>query len=153
MKGRLRALHARALVHATEDLDKVKLAVTNVVGPQELAVLDAKGVHGNPIMVVEATVTEPDEMSRLFSKLSSEDLDRLLSTLDQRVDEGCNFFVRVDKQNAYLGETGLGQSDDVVSIRIRVAAFPAKPEVAKKVVREIVEQELASRDESNPATA
>jgi len=146
-------LHARAFVHATEDLDKVKMAMANVVGPLELTTLVTEGVHGNPLTILEANVSDPDEVPRFFSTLDREDLQTILRTLDKRVDEGCNLFVKIDKQSAFLGKVKLDRGDDVVSVRIRVAAFPATSEVAQKVVSEIVEQELTRRDKETNAGA
>jgi RNA binding exosome subunit len=153
VKGRFRGLHARAFVHATEDLDKVKMAMANVVGPVELTTLVTEGVHGNPLTVLEANVSGPDDVPRFFSKLDREDLHTILRTLDKRVDEGCNLFVKIDKQSAFLGQVRLDRGDDVISVRIRVAAFPARCELAQKVVSEIVEQELAGRDKQAKAGA
>jgi len=146
MKGRFRGLHARAFVHSTENLDKVKMAMQNVVGPLELTTLVTDGVHGNPLTVLEANVSDPEEIRRFFTRLDREDLKAILETLDSRVDEGCNLFVKIDKQSAFLGQVRLDRGDDVISVRIRVAAFPANREVAGKAVSEIVEQELAERD-------
>ncbi len=133
-------------MHATEDLEKVKLAMANVLGPLELTTLATEGVHGNPLTILEAEVADPDDVMRLFSKLDVEDLKTILRTLDKRVDEGCNLFVKIDKQSAFLGQVKLDRGDDVISVRIRVAAFPANCEVAQNVVSEVVEQELAERD-------
>ncbi len=153
MRSGLKSLHARVLAHSTEDIDKVKLALANVIGPREFTTAKVEGIHGNPITVIEANTTEPDDISPLFSKMSIEDLGRLLGTLDQRIDEGCNAFVRIDKQRAYFGEIGLGHGDDVVAIRIRVAAFPAKSKVAKKIMGEVIGRELASRERPGHGTA
>jgi RNA binding exosome subunit len=146
VKGRFRGLHARAFVHATEDLDKVKTAMANVVGPLELTTLVTEGIHGNPLTVLEANVSGPDDVPRFFSKLNREDLETILRTLDKRVDESCNLFVKIDKQSAFLGQVRLDRGNDVISMRIRVAAFPASREVAERVVSEAVEHELAQRD-------
>jgi RNA binding exosome subunit len=146
MKGRFRGLHARVFVHATEDLQKVKIAMANVVGPLELTTLVTEGVHGNSLTILEANVYDPDVVPRFFSKLDREDLQTILRTLDKRVDEGCNLFVKIDKQSAFLGQVRLDRGDDVISVRIRVAAFPASCDVAQKIVSEIVEQELAQRN-------
>lgn len=140
-------------MHATEDLDKVTMAMANVVGPQVLTTLVTEGVHGNPLTVLEANVSDPDDVPRFFSKLDREDLQTILRTLDKRMDEGCNLFVKIDKQSAFLGQVRLDRGDDVISVRIRVAAFPASREVAQKVVSEIVEQELACREEQAGAGA
>lgn len=139
-------MHARAFAHATEDLDKVKVAMANVVGPVETSAVSTEGVHGNPLTILEADVTDPDDILRFFSKLDREDLQTLMRTLDKRVDEGCNLFVKIDKQSAFLGQVRLDRGDDVISVRIRVAAFPASCAVAQNVVLDVLEQELAGRE-------
>lgn len=146
-------MHARAFVHATEDLDKVKVAMTNVVGHREFSSIVTEGVHGNPLTVLEVDVTDPDDILQFFSKLDNDDLHTISGTVEKRVDEGCNLFVKIDKQSAYLGQVRLDRGDDVISVRIRVAAFPASCEVAKKMVNEIVDQELAARQKQTSAGA
>jgi RNA binding exosome subunit len=146
VKGRFRGLYARAFAHATEDLDKVKVALANVIGPQELTTLATEGIHGNPLTILEGSTSDPDCVPQLFSKLDREDLQTILHTLDNRVDEGCNLFLKLDKQSAFLGQVRLDRGDDVISVRIRVAAFPASREVAERMVGESVEQELARRN-------
>ena len=150
MKGRFRGLYARAFCHATEDLERVKLAVLNTIGPTELSARRTEGVHGNPITIVEGEV-DSEDVGNFFSRLSGSDLNTLSDTLSKRIDEGCNLFVKIDKQSAYLGQVVLGAGNDVISIRIRVSAFPAKCEVAEGVVKEAIDQELAWRQEQPEA--
>jgi RNA binding exosome subunit len=144
MRRRFRGLHARAFVHATEVRERVEQALRNVVGEGPITSTETEGVHGNAITILEVGVPE------MFSRLSEDDLRTLLHTLDSRIDEGCNLFIKLDKQSAFLGEARLGKGDDVVSIRIRVAAFPAHQEVAVGVVREALEEELAGRAGPGP---
>lgn len=138
-------MYARAFSHATEDLEKVKLAVSNTVGPEGLEIRGAEGVHGNPISIVEATALDQDAITYFFSRLSDGDLQTLMNTLEKRVDEGCNLFLKIDKQSAFMGRVQLGSGDDVVSVRLRVAAFPATCDVAQRNAKEAIEQELAYR--------
>ena len=145
MKGRFIGLHARAFVHSTEVRERVEEALRNVVGGGELRSKATEGVHGNPIVILEADILDPEGILRFFSRLGEDDLHALLHTLDGRVDEGCNLFVKVDKQSAFLGQVRLGKGDDVISVRIRVTAFPAKQHIAEQVAREALEQELARR--------
>ncbi len=147
MKGRFRGLHARAFVHATEVPARVEEALRNVVGVGELKTTKTEGVHGNPITILEADILEPEGVPRFFSKLSEDDLHALLHSLASRVDEGCNMFLKLDKQSAFLGRIKLDRGDDVISIRIRVAAFPARQEVAERLVRESLEEELSRRSD------
>ncbi len=145
MKKTFIGLHARTYSHATEDLDKVKLAFTNAVGALDLKISRTVGHHGNPITVIEGKTKEARAISDFFGRLGDSDLNAILRTIDERTDEGCNLFLRLDKQAAYEGRVELTEGDDVVSIRLRVGAFPSRCEVAKDLVRAFVTEELVRR--------
>ena len=145
MKRTFIGLHARAFSHATEDLEKVKQAFTNAVGELELKVSRTEGHYGNPIVVVEGETREASKISEFFGRLGDEDLGMILRTLDSRTDEGCNLFLRLDKQSAFGNDVRLSEGEDVVSVRIRVGAFPSKCEVAKENIRKFVTEELVRR--------
>ena len=145
MRGAFLALHARAFCHATENLDKVKLALTNIVGHTEIAVSKSEGYYGNPIAILESTVDDQEDILKFFKRLSTSDLDELSRSLISRIDDGCNLFIRIDKQSAYGGAVQLGRNDDIVSVRLRVRAFPAKCEVARNIADEFISSILADR--------
>jgi RNA binding exosome subunit len=132
-------LYARALCHATEDLEKVTQALRNVIGDAEIRIVRTGGHHGNPITIVEASAESIDQISSFFEKLAADDLRFVLDTLPTRVDEGCNLFLKIDKQAAYDERVRMGSNDDVISIRIKVIAFPAKPDVAQGTTRAFIE--------------
>ncbi len=136
MKGPFATLHARALCHSTEVLDRVRQAVRTAVGDVELQTTRTSGHHGNEIVVVEAHSADPDTMRCVFEMLSMADRAEILRTLPQRLDESCNLFIRVDKQEAFLGTLKLSGSEDVIAIRMKVTAYPAKKEVAEERVTE-----------------
>jgi len=132
-------LYARAFCHATEDLEKVKQALRNTIGDAEMQISQTEGHHGNPITIVESGVESIEEISGFFEKLAEDDLRFVLDTLSTRVDEGCNLFLKIDKQAAYEERIRLGRNDDVLSIRIKVIAYPAKCEVAQGTTRTFIE--------------
>jgi len=138
-------LHARSLCHATEELERVERALMNVVGSAEVRVSRTEGVHGNPIEVLEANLDDPVAIQQFFSRLSRDDIAEIDRTLDLRMDVERNLFLRVDKQSAFRGDVRLGSGDDVVSIRLRVHAFPAKREVAIRLVHESLSELAAGR--------
>jgi RNA binding exosome subunit len=138
-------LYARTFCHTTEDLAKVKEAMTNVLGDFELRISKTEGHHGNPITVIESTVDKMNGISGFFAKVDDHDLSLIEDTLATRVDDGCNLFLKIDKQEAFLGKVKLGHEDDFISLRIRVAAFPATCEVAQNNIREYLAVERARR--------
>ncbi len=139
------ALHARTLCHATEDIDKVKQAFTSVVGDTEIRVSKTEGHHGNLIFVIEATLEKDNAIEAFFERFSDSDLDTIVQTLPSRIDDGCNLFIRIDKQTAFSGNIKMASNDDVISVRLRVRSYPAKPELAAKAVQNYVAHLLERR--------
>lgn len=78
-------------------------------------------------------------LNELISKLNLDQKRMLIDQLDSRVDEECNFFVRLDKSRLLDGEYFVTDSGDCFHIRILVASYPAKKERAKEIVKKILE--------------
>jgi|APIni6443716594_1056825.scaffolds.fasta_scaffold193155_2 hypothetical protein len=138
-------LHARTLCHATENLEKVELAMTNALGPVELNLRSTEGHHGNPLTIIEAVIDGEREISEFLQRLREEDIEAIAGSLATRVDNGCNLFIRLDKQSAFVGDLKLATNDDVVSIRIRVSAYPAKADLARGIVEGFLKELLDAR--------
>lgn len=133
-------VNVRALTHATEDIEKVLEAVRNIL-PAELAeeaVLQRKvlkGHYGNPIVSLETrtekrTVIET-VLEKLATGLSSQDKQVLYDEIDQRLEKG-DFFIRLDKQSAYLNELQLRTEDP---IRLRIHFRTSNSEEILKILR------------------
>jgi len=111
--------------HATEDCEKVKQALLNLV-PQEIAsstqlvVESMKGFYGNVITRFEARFKDEEALKVLdhVAKLLSENDKRyVINSLEIRYDAKTNkVFIRVDKQSAYLGKPFVSEGDDVIRI-------------------------------------
>ena len=111
----------RVFSHATEDLEKVQTAVKNTL-PENLAAelkfnqTSVTGHHGNPIVLMEAKLTDkaalPSLLEKLASQLSPLDKEQFCMELGQRI-ERHNLFLRLDKQNACLGTLKLTSQDPI----------------------------------------
>jgi RNA binding exosome subunit len=126
------------LCHATEVLDRVEQAMVNVLGEVGLDVERTTGHHGNEILVVEAHSADAKVVKRLFDGISPSDRQTLLGTVESRLDESCNLFLRIDKQSAFGGRTVLAASEDAIAIRLKVNAYPAKREIAMEKAAEFL---------------
>jgi RNA binding exosome subunit len=125
----------RAFCYATEDDKRVEQALRTYL-PEEFEIERAtsEGHHGDRILVLSARVENADEMRHVLSKVAEiPDADRLLDELDDRVDENCSLFLRLDKQAAYRGAAELGEG---ITLRAKVEAYPAKKEKAVESARE-----------------
>jgi RNA binding exosome subunit len=134
----------RAFSYATEDVKRVEQALYSLLPEDvELDRVENVGHHGDRIVVLSARVERADEMRHVLDRLSElEDLDRVLDELDERVDDNCALFLRLDKQAAFRDEVRLGPG---ITVRTKVEAYPAKKEKAVANARETLSR-LADED-------
>jgi len=125
----------RTFCYATEDDKRVEQALrTHLPKEVEIERATSEGHHGDRILVLSARVENADEMRHVLSTVAEiSDVERLLDELDERVDENCSLFLRLDKQSAYRGEAELGEG---ITLRAKVEAYPAKKEKAVESARE-----------------
>lgn len=129
MRGLVTSVYFEAHCHATEDVDKVRAAVLNLIPPSlrssiKITQERLEGYYGNPIVVMKATVSdEAEEVVEYLSNLMSVYDRRALSdSLALRIDDSNNFYVRVDKQWAYRGEARVANHDDVIKVKISLSS-------------------------------
>ena len=139
MPRRLSSLHARAIRHATEDGSRVEEALRTVVGDAPITRSASQGHFGNQLEVLESVLEDEARILSVLGRMDSGDRTVIASTLEARTDSSCHVFMRLDKQRAYKGELRLSDGDDVIAVRVKVRAFPAKPEVAMRVMRDVLE--------------
>jgi len=114
-------IEIRVFAHATEDTEKVLVAVAHTL-PEELgeSVVFEKtalaGHHGNPIVLFEAKLEDrkmlPSALQRIGSGLTALDKETLDSELKLHLDKG-NLYLRFNKQQAFLGELRFSSNDPI----------------------------------------
>jgi RNA binding exosome subunit len=134
----------RAFSYATEDVKRVEQALYTFLPEEvELDRVENAGHHGDRIVVLSARVERADEMRHVLDRLAElDDIDGVIDELDERVDDNCAFFLRLDKQAAFRGEVRLGPG---LTLRTKVEAYPAKKEKAVANARETLSR-LADDD-------
>ena len=125
----------RAFAYATEDEKRVEDALRRFLPEDaELDRAENVGHHGDRIVVLSARVETADGMRHVLDALADlDDVDRVIDELDQRVDDNCALFLRVDKQAAFRGAVRLGPG---ITVRAKVEAYPAKQAAAVENARE-----------------
>jgi RNA binding exosome subunit len=142
----LLALHFRAYCHETEDPEKVLQAFSFVTGEDaDVATEQSEGHHGNRILVLEAHLKTKREVKEFFARLSDDDLRELLRTLESRVDEEGNLFMRFDKQEAFKGVLRMGAHEDPIAVRGKIESYPRNHENDLASARAFLEQLLSKR--------
>ena len=132
----------RTFCYATEDEKRVEAAIRAFL-PEEFDLdrMENSGHHGDRIVILSARVENADEMRHVLDRLAElGEIDRVLEELDERVDDNCSFFLRLDKQAAFQDEIELGQG---ITLRAKVEAYPAKHDAAVENAREALEQSRA----------
>lgn len=125
----------RAFCYATEDEKRVEAALRTFL-PEEYELDRAvnEGHHGDHIIVLSTRVDNADDLRHVLGRLSDlPDIDGVVAELDERVDENCSLFVRLDKQAAFRGDVERGPG---VTLRAKVEAYPASKEAAVDNARE-----------------
>jgi len=103
----------------------------------------AAGLEKKPIIVVNMALTKEKHTSlllkNLLAKLDPVQKKILLHQLESRLDNDLNFFIRLDKGRLLKeNKCEVTDSGDCFHIKISVAAFPKKREVAKEVVKKLL---------------
>ena len=127
----------RAFCYATEDEARVERALSTLL-PDEHGIerTESEGFHGDRIVVLSARVESADGVRHVLDRLADLDLDAVRDELDERVDENCSLFLRLDKQAAYGGRIERGEG---LELRAKVEAYPAKKESAIENTDEALE--------------
>jgi RNA binding exosome subunit len=125
----------RAFCYATEDDQRVEDALRTFLPEQyDIQRSETEGHHGDRILVLSARLENADDVRVVLDELGSlVELDRVREELDERVDENCSLFLRLDKQAALSGRVELGEG---ITLRAKVEAYPATQEAAVENARE-----------------
>ncbi len=129
----------RTFCYSTEDEKRVEAALRTFL-PEDIEIECevTEGHHGDRILVLSVRLERADEVRHVLSKLTELDsFDRLLSELEDRIDENCAFFIQLDKQEAYRNRVVLGEG---LMLRGKVEAYPAKRERAIETAKEALEE-------------
>lgn len=127
----------RAHVHATEEEGRVEQAFRTLCPEGSIEKEASEGQHGNPIVLMRCRIQKDDAIKAFWTRVKDAGLlEKILQDLDDRVDEDATLHVRFDKQKAYSGTIDLARDGDVIAVRAKVAAHPAKKSVAVRVARE-----------------
>jgi len=141
-------IEVRALSHATEDPEKVGIAIKNILPDEvrdevQLNQERLEGHFGNPITLLKARVNKKSTIRKLVEtlhlRLPQEERELLLSDLEQRIDKEGNLYLRLDKQAAYRGEMRLGSSD-VIRLQFKLSLPRGRRQQIVEAGRQLISQ-------------
>ena len=128
----------RLFCYATEDEEKLHDLIVNVAGTDEVDAEISDGHHGNQMIIFSADLKKDAECRSLFQRLGKDIVNELIANVNERVDDDCTFYLRIDKQAAVLGRYVIAHHGDVISITCKIASHPARKELAVKNMLEFL---------------
>ena len=135
----------KAVCYATENEDLIHDVMMELTGAEDDGSFDvdiSEGLHGNPITVIDANLSHNKEYERLFRNIGEGPLRIVLDEIEQRIDDDCILYMRLDKQKAVQGVYEISHSGDVISVTAKIVAHPAKKEIAVKNAKEYLTRML-----------
>jgi RNA binding exosome subunit len=126
-------IEARAFSRATEVPERITEAILNLYDEEfrELVQFEStkvEGHSGDAILIVESILKDKSgceaTLDHIFGGLDERDRRRLRNSLLRRIDRNCLFFVRIDKQAAFLDNIKLARGPDVISIQVHIQQYP-----------------------------
>jgi len=119
----IQSVELSTIAHATEDPNKVDKALQNLLQDihQQFARHYLEGHHGNPIVKIEAKLTDENASQLAYSlvrKLSKSERLTLLRNLQLHSDGDGNLYIRLDKQRLLQGTLQIAE-DDPIRVKIK----------------------------------
>ncbi|MFB0543697.1 MAG: RNA-binding domain-containing protein [Candidatus Bathyarchaeia archaeon] len=128
--------------YSTEDETKVRRAVLNILpkgleGRASFSSQALRGHHKDRIIVLKAELKSEAWAfaHHLMAHLSPVDRGRLLDELERRMDRSGNLYLRLNKQEAFLGHIELGESDPIwIKLKFRSSGRRVSTQSVKEIL-------------------
>lgn len=132
-------LRVQIFCYATENPELISETMEALLGTSDFDREISVSEHGNEIMIFSCRMTKQKEFKALFSRLGDEVIDDIKGDIENRVDEDCTFYIRLDKQEAVQGRYRIAHHGDVIAITGKVQSHPARKEVAVRNMLEFLD--------------
>lgn len=134
----------RTLVYGTEDEDRVRTALLNILPFSKPEKELIEGHHKNQVILLKGKTDQKEDIKvflQILEDIKTSDKKRILRGLENKIDDKGNLFLRFDKQRAYLGQMKVVEHGDAIHLKLKLAAYPARKDPALKIARQIFGEE------------
>lgn len=139
----IRWIEARAFCHSTEEEARVVKALDFACPGGETTRVALEGHFGNPLVHLTRRVENAKAIRPVWDRWNDAGLASAISRdVDARVDEDGILHFRLAKQSAFQEKLELAKDADSIDVRLKLIAYPAKVEQARRVARSIVPETL-----------
>ena len=130
----------RAFVYENESIDEITQSILNILPEADIEADEAEGLLEDKIIILSGVVSKKRYTKTFFKTLmDSVDLEKLNDDLELKIDEKGNWFLRFDKADALDEKWTILDKGDAIHLKVKIAAFPAKKQIAVDKVREAIE--------------
>jgi RNA binding exosome subunit len=130
MQGTFHWLRVNIFCYATENEELIHEKMVELLGTDEFECDIAESEHGNKIVILSSELSKQKEIVPLFTRLGKDIADEVKESIEERIDDDCVFYLRLDKQEFVQGRYRTAHHGDVLSITGKVASHPAKKNIA-----------------------
>ena len=141
-------IRVQTFCYATERKEILEEVMEELLGDAEYSEELTESEHGNTMTILEARLTKQRQYRELFERLGPDIRSWILEDMDNRVDDDCMFYIRLDKQKAVLGTYEVAHHGDVIAVTGKIQSHPARKEVAARTLSEF----LAGLGQSEPSS-
>lgn len=127
-------IRVQTFCYATERKELLEEVMEELLGDAEYSEELTESEHGNTMIILEARLTKQKQFKQLFERLGADIREWIVSDMENRIDEDCVFYMRLDKQKAVMGEYAVAHHGDVISITGKVQSHPARKEIAARAL-------------------
>ena len=131
-------IRVQTFCYATERKELLEEVMEELLGDAEYSEELTESEHGNIMTILEARLTKQRQYRELFERLGPDIRSWILEDMDNRVDDDCMFYIRLDKQKAVLGTYEVAHHGDVIAVTGKIQSHPARKEVAARTLSEFL---------------
>ena len=136
----------RVFIYENEDKDEILEALLNILPTAEPEVEEAEGLLEEKMLILTGTISKKREtkefLNNLISSVGEDQLVKLYNDLDKKMDEKGNLFLRLSKEKAAEEQWEILDGGDSIHLKIKIAAYHAKKEVAINKISEIFPENI-----------
>jgi len=130
LSSSVQSLEASYFIQMTEDEEKVKRAVSNLLGgemPEERQ--EAEGHHGNKIVWIRVHLIGDEAeaaLRRIISRIDADERRVILKDLRSALDEHNALYIRLSKQVLVMKGSAVLASSDPIRVKVKPRSYMVK---------------------------
>ena len=135
----------RLFVYKDENEEELIEGLKNILPTAKVERELAEGMMEDKIVILSGKIDKKKETKEFLKNLLAMDkvsLDKLANNLDKKIDKNGNLFLRFSKSAACEEKWEICDNGDSIHLKIKIAAYPAKKDVAVNLLKEVLNELL-----------